>query len=67
MGSEITVKLRAVTLLDDENPLLAAESGGELFGSNGRQQPRRDEADLDAVLGRAGDGFADGAGERSPR
>src|ERR1700693_2293043 len=67
MGSKITMKLRTVTLLDDENSLLAPESGGELFGSSGRQQPRRNEADLDAVLGGAGDGFADGTGNGAPR
>src|SRR3989304_4559270 len=67
MRCEVAVKLRTVTLLDDENSLLTLKSGGKLFGSSGGQQSRRDEADLDTVLRRAGDGFADGAGNGAPR
>ena len=66
MGAQVAVELRAVALLDDENALLALERGGELFGPGGRQQPRRDQADLDAVLGRARDRFAGRAGKGAP-
>ena len=66
VGAQIAMELAAVRLLDHQHVLVALQHGGETLGLHRRQQPRRDQCDLDAVAGRAVDRLARRARERTP-